>query len=290
MNIRIVPVLVIPLLIQLGGSPASAQQRIEFQRQKFDRSRFERAGQPAAPAAPAAPAEPAAPAAFAAPDAPMAAPVTPAPMPTETGSSVFSYSNPAPAGAATYPSTSSATGAPTAIFSADAQLAPRPPLDTPYPATATPEEKAVIDAPLFDQIPVKWFDDAKDHAELVDLQKKTGACMILYFKNPSVVNEKGLCSWFEKSILSDTDWRKATKNYLKLEITIPGNKLVDALVAQYKVIKTPCVLVVKPGANMGTRLQVFNYNQALSRPEPVEVPLVLDALKAASTPAYQALF
>jgi hypothetical protein len=277
-----------PLVASLGLSTASAQ-RIEFQRQKFDRSRFERPGQPAAPA-PTAPAE------LAAPDAPMAAPVvpaTPAPMVTEapaTASSVFSYSNAAPAGAPSYAPASAASNAPTAIFSADAQLAPRPPLDTPYPATATPEEKAVIDAPLLDQIPVKWFDDAKDHAELVDLQKKTGACLILYFKNSSVVNEKGLCSWFEKSILNDTDWRKATKNYLKLEVSIPGNKLVDALVAQYKVIKTPCVLVVKPGANMGTRLQVFNYNQALSRPEPVEVPLVLDALKAASTPAYQALF
>ena len=55
------PVAVFLLLAGLGPAAAPAQQRIEFQRQKFDRSRFERAGQPAAaPAtAPAAAAEPA---------------------------------------------------------------------------------------------------------------------------------------------------------------------------------------------------------------------------------------
>ncbi len=142
---------------------------------------------------------------------------------------------------------------------------------------------------MFDQIPSKWFDDAKDHAELVELQKKTGACLLVYFKNTQVINEKGLCGWFEKSIMNDIAWRRAMKYYLKIELSIPGSKAVDELVAHYRVGKTPAIFVIKPGATMGARLQTFNFKPG-ARPEPIEVPLVLEALKAGSTPAYQTLF
>jgi hypothetical protein len=285
-----------PLLAVMGLSSATAQQRVEFQRQKFDRSRFERpdptARPPmpgpatAAPSAPMmAPAEPAAP-----------APSAPAAMVTERPSgSIFSTNSTgsefSSSGSGSVPSTSAAATTPTntAIFSADATLPSHPPGGSPYPATATPEEKAVIDAPLFDQLPAKDFNNPKDHDDLVALQKKTGACMIVYFKNPSVPNEKGLCSWFEKSVTTDIKWRKAMKFYLQLEINLPGNSVVEDLIAKYRVGKTPAVFVVKPGSTMPVRLKLFDY-PAGSRPVPIEAALVLDALKAGSTPAYQTLF
>ena len=128
------------LVAALFAAGAAAQQRIEFQRQKFDRSRFERAGQPAEPTpAPAAPAPAAEPVGT---WPPPAAAGTPAPMATEA---------PAPAAPAEF---GAAPGG--AVRSG-------PPPS--YPVGATPEERAVIDAPLFDQVPSKWFNNAKDYPE-----------------------------------------------------------------------------------------------------------------------------
>ena len=276
MTIRMTAVFL--LLAALGLTSASAA---EFQRQKFDRSRFDRAGQTAAPAAAPAPA------AFAAPDAPLAPPpAAPAGMVTERpSSSIFSTNS----GAGEFSSAPAAASTNTSIFSADATLPPRPAGGSPYPATATPEEKAVIDAPLFDQLPSKDFNNAKDHDELLALQKKTGACMIVYFKNPSVPNEKGLCNWFEKTVTTDIKWRKAVKYYLMLEINLPGNSVVEELAAKYRANKTPALFVVKPGSTMPVRLKLFDY-PAGSRPVPIEAETVLEALKAGSTPAYQTLY
>lgn len=267
---------------------AAAQQRVEFQRQKFDRSRFERPDPSARPAATPA-AEPAA--------EPVGsstwAPAAPAAMPTEApasapaASSVFSYSNaPAASEFATPAPAVAPTG--TSVFAAGATLPSGPPPAT-YPPDATPEEKAAIDNPLFDQMPTKWFNNAKEYPELLELQKKTGACMLVYFKNPSVPNEKGLCSWFEKSITTDIDWRKAMKYFIKLEITLPGPSAVRDLVAQFKVTRTPAIFVVKPGSTLLGRLMVFEYPNG-GRPQPIDVPVVLESLKSRCTPAYQNLF
>ncbi len=266
------------LVAALFAAGAAAQQRIEFQRQKFDRSRFERAGQPAEPTpAPATLAPAAEPVGTWPPPAPASAP---APMATE-----------APA-----PASSPATGFPTEAPAAPAEFGAAPggavrsgPPPS-YPAGATPEERAAIDAPLFDQVPSKWFNNAKDYPELLELQKKTGACMLVYFKNPSVPNEKGLCSWFEKSITTDIDWRKAMKYFIKLEITLPGPSAVRELVDQFRVTKTPAIFAVKPGDKMPFRLMVFTYPEGGGRPTPVEVPVVLEALRNRCTPAYQTLF
>lgn len=281
MNMRIFLAAALALVLWGLATAARAQQRVEFQRQKFDRSRFERPGQAAAPAAPA-PAEPVEP----------VAPAAPVRMATEPprSSSIFSTNSAAdefaPAGGAA----GAADATNTAIFSADAVLAPRPPGGgSPYPANATPEEKAVIDAPLFDQIPSKTFGNAKDHDELVALQKKTGACLVVYFKNFAVPNEKGLCSWFEKTVTSDIQWRRAMKYYLQLTITVPGTSAVEELQAKYRANKSPSLFVVKPGSTMPIRIKLFDYANG-TRPTPIPAEEVVAAVKAASTPAYQTLF
>ena len=284
MNARI-PCFRLSLCAALLATAASAQQRVEFQRQKFDRSRFERPGQPAAPAS--APAPAAEPVGTFAPAAPAALPTeVPATPPAAGGSSVFSYSNAPSSSWGSSPAPAASTNS--AIFSADAPpLSGTPPAT--YPPGATPEEKAAIDAPLFDQVPSKWFNNAKDYPELLELQKKTGACMLVYFKNPSVPNEKGLCSWFEKSITTDIDWRKAMKYFIKLEITLPGPSAVRDLADLYKVSRTPAIFVVKPGSMLLARLMVFEYPTG-GRPQPIDVPVVLEALKSRCNPAYQTLF
>lgn len=237
------------VLVSLATFAQAEPQRVEFQRQKFDRSRFDRPGQ-AVPAAQTAPAEP-------------AEPVPPPPMVTEkpvVGGGEFSFSTAGPAAAPDAPPEARADGAP--------ESGP---------------------APLWDQVPSKWFDNAKDYEELVELQKTTRACLLLYFKNPSVPNEKGLCSWFEKTTMPDIAWRKAMKYYLKLEITLPGNSAARELAAKFRVGKTPTLLVVKPGGGLPMRVNVFEYAPN-SRPKPIEVPLVIESLKARSTPGYMTLF
>jgi len=239
-----------------------------FERKKFDRSRFERT-EPSAPATPPAPLAPAAPAPAFTPAAPAvpATPVPPEPM--------------APAGSSPF--------APATNTSSAAAPMPFGSYDSPYPKDATDAQKALIDSPLFDQVPAKWYDHFKDHAELVELQKQTGACMLVYFKNLNVSDEKGLCGWFEKAILNNTDWRKAMRYYLKIEIPVAGgNDVLEALLQQYRVKKTPAVFVVKPNGSLPQRLSVFDYIDG--KPTPVEVPLLLEALKARSSPAYQSLF
>ena len=295
MRIRVVQIGLILLAVLAAAAPA--QQRIEFPRQKFDRSRFER-NDPSAPAAPATAAEPAAEPPLAAPAAPApespprlppppAAPAVPVANPA---SYTFSADAPAPAPVATpTPVATTSTSAPgAAIFSADAALPAGPPPVT-YPAGITPEEKAAYDAPLFDQVPSKWYDNAKDFEELFALSKKSGACMVVYFKNFAISNEKGLCNWFEKVIGADIKWRKAMKYYIKLEINVPGNSVVEELMAKFRVVKTPAIFVVKPGSTMNTRIAVFDYVQG-TRPEPRDIDAVLQTLKTASTPAYQTLF
>ena len=240
----------------LGLTAAHAQQRVDFERKKFDRSRFDRPGQTESPSPTTSTAVPLAPASssFATPPA----------ASTSTTPSIATPLSTLPPGGSTTSSNYFYTSVP-------------------------PEEKAVIDAPLFDQLPTKDFNNAKDHDDLIALQKKTGACMIVYFKNPSISNEKGLCSWFEKTVTTDIKWRKAMKYYLQLEITLPGNSVVEELTTKYRAGKTPAVFVVKPGNSMPTRLKLFDY-PAGSRPVPIEAETVLESLKAASTPAYQTLF
>ncbi|HOE00638.1 MAG TPA: hypothetical protein PLD40_07575 [Kiritimatiellia bacterium] len=272
-----------PLLIALAlsGAAAFAQQRIEFQRQKFDRSRFERPGTPGAPAEPALPpAEPVG-------TTPSSASTPMLTVPPES-SSIFSYSNEPSTGGSTWSSGASTNTGGGSIFSADAPALSGPPPYA-YPANSTPEERAAIDSPHFDQVPSKWFTGADRYPQLLALQKETGACILVYFKRVSEASEKGLCSWFEKGFYPDIAWRKAMRYFIKLEIQLPGGSATRELAEQFKVNKTPAIFVVKPGSTFHQRLMVFDYPKG-SRPEPIPVPTVLNNLKERATPAYQNLF
>ena len=79
------------------------------------------------------------------------------------------------------------------------------------------------------------------------------------------------------------------KYYIKMEINIPGNSAVEELITKYRVVKSPAIFVTKPGSTLNTRIPVFDYAQG-SRPEPRDIDAVLQAIKTASTPAYQTLF
>jgi len=257
------------LLAVLFLAASASAQRIEFQRQKFDRSRFER---PAAAVRPDLP-------------EPEPAPAFSAPAPAA----------PAPAEPAFLPPTSS----PATEFSSGDTDAGTPPADggsnapesswTPRPPAVDPALQALIDSPHFDGLPTKISKDPRDHEELLALQKQTGACLFLYFKNPNVTSESGLCGWYEKHVAGDMGWRKAMRYYLQMEITLPGKKDAQELAALYRVTKTPALLVVQPGSTRPGRLWPFEKNPGEGM-KLKEMDAILQELKAASTPAYADVF
>lgn len=260
--------LVLHLLVLSGLSAASAQ-RIEFKRQKFDRSRFDRAGpqalQPAEP-------EPAAPKPAAAAGWDADEPATP--------KEDFQFKE--PAAAENDPATN------TTICSADSVPSDAGPPPTDVPPGTPDAEKALIEKPKLDDIPAKWFKNAKDYEEMLEIQQQTGACILLYFKNPTIPNQKGLCSWFERTITTDSKWRKVMKYYLKLQVTMPGNNAARDLAAKFNVRGTPAIFVLKP-RSVPNRVMVFEFKEG-QRPEPYDIDTVLDYLRTRSTVAYQSLF
>jgi len=182
------------LLAVLFLAASASAQRIEFQRQKFDRSRFER---PAAAVRPDLP-EPEPAPAFSAPAPAAPAPAEPAfPPPTSSPATEFS-SGDTDAGT---PPADGGSNAPESSW-------------TPRPPAVEPALQALIDSPHFDGLPTKISKDPRDHEELLALQKQTGACLFLYFKNPNVTSESGLCGWYEKHVAGDMGWRKAMRYYL----------------------------------------------------------------------------
>lgn len=256
--------LILFLLLSLvaGSLTASAQQRVEFQRQKFDRTRFERPD-------PATRLEP--------PQTPP--PPAPAPWPAHSQPMVTQ-----PPAAADEPEFRT----PAATDAAAAQpAAPAP--DAYAPPGTPPEEQARIDQPLFELVPNKWFNSAKDFEKLLELQKESGACMLVYFNNQIDSSQKGLCNWFEKKVTTDMSWRKAMKFYIQFQVILPGKKDAQALVEKFRVNKTPALFVVKPFSTFYTRIQVFEFPVG-DRPIPIEADVVLESIKAASTPAYKDKF
>ena len=257
------------LLAVLFLAASASAQRIEFQRQKFDRSRFER---PAAAVRPDLP-EPEPAPAFSAPAPAAPAPAEPAfPPPTSSPATEFS-SGDTDAGT---PPADGGSNAPESSW-------------TPRPPAVDPALQALIDSPHFDGLPTKISKDPRDHEELLALQKQTGACLFLYFKNPNVTSESGLCGWYEKHVAGDMGWRKAMRYYLQMEITLPGKKDAQELAALYRVTKTPALLVVQPGSTRPGRLWPFEKNPGEGM-KLKEMDAILQELKAASTPAYADLF
>lgn len=251
-----VAILLIATVLPLSGV---AQQRIQFQRKKFDRSRFDRSS-------------------------PAAAPAAPAPVPAEPPASLSSDSTAQPA---TESSSWSFGGTPPTDRSASTNS--RPPAASRYGQTADPALQALIDSPTFEGLPTKVSKDPRDHDDLLALQKETGACLFIYFKNPFVSGESGLCGWYEKKVAGDMAWRKAMRYYLQMEITLPGKKDAQALAATYRVTKTPALLIIKPGSTFPGRFWPFvkNPGEGMKLKEMEEI---LADLKAASTPAYADLF
>ena len=238
----------------LAAGTASAQ-RVEFHRQKFDRSRFARPGVAAPAAAPA--------------EAPAAAEAPATPAAGTDGATP--WGNPGQGqGWGNGPRGQGAGGTNEVL------------------ASGVP--RALAEAPKFDLVPKKWFDKASDWETAKALQKESGACILVYFKNPADSSQKGLCSWFETKAGAYTHWRKAMPYFIKLQLTLPGNNETRALAATFGFKSTPAWYVVRPDAPYPNRLAVIKYALGGKDPEPMPERELIPALHALCPPAYDNLF
>lgn len=244
----------------------AAAQRVEFQRQKFDRSRFARPGAAAVetPAAePAATEEPAAPAAGTG---------TGTDGGTSWGNNGGGWNNQGQG-----QSWGNRPGGPNGQGGTNEVLASGVP-------------RALAEAPKFELVPKKWFDKASDWETAKALQRESGACILVYFKNPADSSQKGLCSWFETKAGAYTHWRKAMPYFIKVQITLPGNNETRALAATFGFKSTPAWYVVRPDAPYPKRLPVIKYALGGKDPEPMPERELIPALHGLCPPAYDNLF
>ena len=243
----------------LAGCVWSAEaQRVEFQRQKFDRSRFSRPG--------------------AVQEETVAVVETPAPaaeIPAgEAGRPVYGGGQGGWNGGEQGPQ---GNWSPMGKLNADGKL-----------STGVPAELA--EKPKFELVPKKWFDKASEYEKAKELQKETGACILVYFKNPQDSSQKGLCNWFEKASSTYTKWRKALPYFIKVEITLPGNSETRALAETFGFKSTPAWYVVRPDAQFPKRLPVIKYAAGGKDPEPMPERELIPALHGLCPAAYDGLF
>ncbi len=239
---------------------SAGAQRIEFQRQKFDRSRFSRPG--------------------AAAEQPAAVEETPAPAAeTPAAPSAGAGERPAYGGGQGQGGWYGGGQGQQGALKVDAEGK----LSTGVPA-------ALVEKPNFALVPKKWFDKASEYEEAKQLQKETGACILVYFKNPSDSSQKGLCSWFETKAGAYKHWRQAMPYFIKVQITLPGNNETRALAETFGFKSTPAWYVVRPDAQFPKRLAVIKYAMGGKDPEPMPEKELIPALHGLCPAAYDGLF
>lgn len=233
-------------------------QRVEFQRQKFDRSRFARPG-------------------AAAVQEETALAETPAVAPAAETAAPSTYAGEGERSAYGGGQGQQGNWGPMGKVDAEGKL-----------STGVPA--ALAEKPKFELVPKKWFDKASDYEKAKELQKETGACILVYFKNPSDSSQKGLCNWFEKESSTYTKWRKAMPYFIKVEIALPGNTETRALAATFGFKSTPAWYVVRPDAQFPKRLPVIKYAAGGKDPEPMPERELIPALHGLCPAAYDGLF
>lgn len=112
----------------------------------------------------------------------------------------------------------------------------------------------------------KWFMNGKGYAEALEIQKQTGADMIVYFANYGQSDEKGLCHWFEKRVLGVPTVEKYLRSYIKVKFMFPLNRADNEIAGKFAVNKTPAIFVA-PKDGYHKRLTPFHWQN--KNPKPV---------------------
>jgi hypothetical protein len=130
----------------------------------------------------------------------------------------------------------------------------------------------------------KWFQNGKGYEEARELQKQTGADLLVYFARYYPNDEEGLCHWWEKRGLQNPLIEKHLRGYLKVKFTYPLKKDDEAMAEPFRVNKCPAVFVM--GTN-GWRNRISVFDWPNGKPELRKPEDVVTDLRAKSGARYQ---
>jgi hypothetical protein len=91
----------------------------------------------------------------------------------------------------------------------------------------------------------KWLDDHKGYQEALELQKQTGADLLLYFAQYSPPDKRGLSTWFERKGLQHGRVVDALKPFIKVKVALPLDKKELPAFEKFRVSSGPVLYVVR---------------------------------------------
>ncbi len=104
----------------------------------------------------------------------------------------------------------------------------------------------------------RWLDGERGYLEALEIQKATGADILLYFFRYDLKDEHGLCIWWERKGLQNGKVTKHLQDYIKVKMQLPFRKKELETFKAFKFNKTPAVYVAKP-TGYPTKLAVFDW-------------------------------
>jgi len=130
----------------------------------------------------------------------------------------------------------------------------------------------------------KWLDEAKGYQEALELQKLTGADLVVYFAQYSPPDKRGLSTWFERKGLQQGPVVDALKPYIKVKVTLPLDKKELPLFEKFRVNSGPVLFVVQTN---GWRYRVAPFDWPGGEPEVRTAAALVEEIRSKSSARYR---
>lgn len=127
----------------------------------------------------------------------------------------------------------------------------------------------------------KWLDEARGYQEALDLQKQTGADLLMYFAQYSPPEKRGLSTWFERKGLQHGRVVEAMKPYIKVKVTLPLDKKEQPVFEKFRLTSGPVLYVVRTN---GWPARIAPFDWPGGEPELKTPEALIEELKAKSSP------
>lgn len=127
----------------------------------------------------------------------------------------------------------------------------------------------------------KWLDGGKGYQEALELQKLTGADILLYAAQYSPPEKRGLSTWFERKGLQHGRVVEAMKPYIKVKATLPLDKKDQPVFEKFRLTSGPALFVVRTN---GWPARIAPFDWPGGEPELKTPDALVEELKAKSSP------
>jgi hypothetical protein len=130
----------------------------------------------------------------------------------------------------------------------------------------------------------KWLDESRGYAEALELQKQTGADLLVYFAQYSPPDRKGLSTWFERKSLQHGLVVEGLKPYIKVKVMLPLDKKEVPVFEKLKVTGGPTLVVVQTN---GWSYRVGPFDWPGGQPELKKPEALIEEIRSHSGLRYQ---